>query len=182
MTQTIHEIVADISKVHAVDKNTKHSYIETYERLFRERRNQSITIVEAGVASGESILMWSRYFSNAKIIGLDLDTSEFMHDRSENIFLYDGNVTDTAFVVDKVKNGIDIFIDDASHKSNDMLQTFEIVKKFMNKNGLYVIEDIPSDSVVNFLSDSIKDYKTEIVDLRRIKGRYDDIMLVVYFT
>ena len=40
------------------DKGTSHSYIETYEGLLSGSVGKGITLLEIGVATGKSLLMW----------------------------------------------------------------------------------------------------------------------------
>jgi len=54
------------------DKNTVHSYLETYENLFENKRESCKNILEIGVQDGGSIKLWNDYFINAKIYGLDI--------------------------------------------------------------------------------------------------------------
>jgi hypothetical protein len=42
--------------VGGTDKNTTHSYLGTYEKLFSPRREDSIRILEIGIWSGASLL------------------------------------------------------------------------------------------------------------------------------
>ena len=47
------------------------SYYAEYERIIEDRRNQPLRILELGVFSGASMLIWSDYAPNATIVGLD---------------------------------------------------------------------------------------------------------------
>ena len=182
---TLQDIVNEISKVRPVDKATKHSYINSYVKLFESRRGVPTTIVEAGVASGESIKLWSMYFTHpsSRIIGLDFNTSDVIHQYDDRVSLFDGNVIDVTFVSNAIKDGVDIFIDDASHRCQDMITTFTIVKQFMLPRGVYVIEDVPDANVVKMLTTMCtKDHlEFEVIDLRHVKGRYDDVLFVIKF-
>ncbi len=57
------------------DKGTAHSYIEVYEELFNPYRFNS-TILEIGLAYGESFMMWREYFIDSTIIGVDISDEE----------------------------------------------------------------------------------------------------------
>jgi hypothetical protein len=46
----------------------------------------------------------------------------------------------------------------------------------MKVGGIYIIEDIQNDDEASYLKNSIPN--SEIIDLRGIKNRYDDLVLV----
>jgi len=74
----------------------------------------------------------------------------------------------------------DIIIDDGSHQLDHQLKSFNLLKHKMNKDGIYIIEDVDNlDSVTPFfkeLHDNI-----EIIDLRKQKQRYDDVLITYKF-
>ena len=54
------------------DKGTVHSYIPEYERLFKPYRDKKINILEIGIAYGESLELWDKYFNNANVFGSEI--------------------------------------------------------------------------------------------------------------
>ena len=54
------------------DKNTAHSYLETYEKLFKPYKDEDIVFVEVGVREGGSIRLFGDYFTKAIIYGYDI--------------------------------------------------------------------------------------------------------------
>jgi hypothetical protein len=58
------------------DKDTLHSYLDTYEILFKDKRNTSKAVMEIGISEGGSIKLWNDYFINANIFGLDIIKNE----------------------------------------------------------------------------------------------------------
>ena len=46
------------------DKNTDHNYLDTYEKLFADKVDKPITLLEVGYYEGESAVLWSNYFTN----------------------------------------------------------------------------------------------------------------------
>lgn len=47
-------------------------YLELYEQYFSRLIDDKIVLLELGVASGQSVKMWKKYFINGTIVGLDL--------------------------------------------------------------------------------------------------------------
>lgn len=78
------------------------------------------------------------------------------------------------------QNDFNIIIEDGSHKIEDMsFVVVEYVKK-LTPNGVLIVEDIPNFNWTNILKNLIPDnYKVEVKDLRRVRGRYDDILMII---
>ena len=55
------------------DKNTRHSYLETYEKIFNNKKETATHVLEVGIGGGfpgdggGSIKLWHDYFTNANI-------------------------------------------------------------------------------------------------------------------
>ena len=167
------------------DKGTVHSYIPVYERLFSPYRDKKINFLEIGVAFGESLEMWYEYFSKeSRIHGLDNQTKEIATKLEDNRF--DITITDQTDpnIVSKLGNEkFDIILDDGSHIFEHQIKSFHLLKDSINKGGLYVIEDI--DNIDEKYNDfmELKKYclDCEIIDLRKEKNRYDDVIAVYKF-
>ena len=59
------------------DKNTSHSYVEVYQKLFASKKESATHVLEIGIGSipywnGGSIKMWADYFTNAQIHAPDI--------------------------------------------------------------------------------------------------------------
>ena len=121
-----------------------HNYLHFYEQLLKPF-NGKFKMLELGVQFGFSLKMWEESYPNAKIIGVDNDPE--ILNRNLNLtnaeFLY-GDVTDETFV-DKLINKedeFDIIIDDASHKSQDQINSFMFLFPYIKPGGYYIIEDL----------------------------------------
>jgi hypothetical protein len=127
------------------ERSKARHYYETYERFFGPRRQDKLVIFEVGVFNGESTKIFSRYFDQAVIIGIDHDLKPIDLDGFNNVTLYQGDQRDESFLLELVSrhapNGIDIVIDDASHIGSLSKRTFEILFPAVRSNGLYVVED-----------------------------------------
>ena len=47
-------------------------YIDVYEKYFENLKDKELKILEIGIDKGPSLKVWSDYFKNSKIIGLDI--------------------------------------------------------------------------------------------------------------
>jgi len=53
------------------DKNTVHSYLATYEKLFSKKKETAKNVLEVGIHFGGSIKLWHDYFVNSTVYGIE---------------------------------------------------------------------------------------------------------------
>ena len=170
------------------DKGTVHSYIPEYERLFSPYRDKKINVLEIGIAYGESLELWYKYFNNAKIFGADIHDVEIFSDKfkpggykdDERFTIWISDATKPEFLDVIGDTKFDIIIDDGSHILQHQVDTFKLLKPRMNKGGIYVIEDVANVMIDEIEFEELHD-NMETIDLRHKKGRYDDAMFVFKF-
>ena len=194
MNKTLLELV-DNSKT---DKNTCHSYLDTYESLFFSKKNNPNNILEIGIGepyhdnrNGGSIKLWRDYFMNSTIYGIDIhDISKINSDiiNQERINLLTGqNAYDLSFIKENFidKNiTFDILIDDGPHTLDSMIFFIQNYINLLNKNGLMIVEDVQSmdwiQHLINAIPANLNDkINYETFDLRNNKRRWDDILFVI---
>ena len=165
------------------DKNTTHSYLEAYERVFKPKRHDPVRIVEIGVFTGGSLRAWADYFDHAEseIIGLDINPHLVRFDLSTpkiKTMILDATNREA---VNRLEGSFDFVIDDGSHALRDQMASYLLLKSKMRPGGAYIIEDIQSMDDANMLKTLAEDggASAELVDTRHVKGRYDDLMLVI---
>jgi hypothetical protein len=137
--------------VSGTDKSSEHhDYCRIYEKYFEPLRDKNITLLELGFGGhedinkgGESMNMWDGYFQNAKLACVDISP------KNDNIItgeLYIGSQDDKEFLTAVVHNisGVDVIIDDASHKSSLTIKSFEILFPLLQSGGYYCVEDLHS--------------------------------------
>lgn len=182
------ESLADIYKRHCVtgpdvghgDKGGTHSYIGSYERLLQPYRAKC-TLMEMGIAFGLSLEMWREFMPTSRIIGVNncyvFDTSKLL---AAGIELIEADCTTQDFKRKVSGIGFDVVIDDASHMYDNQIATFNLLKNQMNPGGIYIIEDIlcPEQAVPGFRK---LHPNCEIIDLRHVKKRFDDMLVVFRF-
>lgn len=167
------------------DKGSVHSYLPVYEEILAPYRKKNI--LEIGLFNGASLLMWEQYFSG-KVYGIDChrrphdgmaDLGPLIKQGTHNILIFDAEDEDQ---VDLYLKGVsfDVIIDDAGHHVEQQLRLYKVFKPYLNKDGIYIIEDIQNidkDSDIFLNIDPQK--KVSIVDLRGIKNRYDDVLCII---
>ncbi len=126
---------------------TKHDYLNALENLFEklfghQSRKLSLHILEIGVRNGASLRTFATAYSNANVIGIDIEKGckNLCHDL-ENVDIIHGDAT-SPVDVNRLPM-FDIVIDDGSHLPRDANIIFQLLySNHLNKGGLYMNEDI----------------------------------------
>jgi hypothetical protein len=120
-------------------------YYEAYTKYFEEIRDQGLNILELGVHEGISLRIFSEYFRNARLLGVDINPCPNDLSMLANVSLRICDQTDRAKLLGVVDafspSGLDIVIDDASHYGFYSLTSFEILFPRLKIGGLYIVED-----------------------------------------
>lgn len=169
------------------DKDTFHSYIEMYEQFLSPLIDKSATIAEVGIQYGGSMLLWQDYLPKANFIYLD--NVDAVHPKiydsldlkRSTIFFEDAYTQEAAAKVKKLaRKGIDLIIDDGPHTLESQCQFLSLYLPLLVKDGVAIIEDVQSTDWFAVLEQHVPEgYVFEIIDLRAVKGRYDDLVFAV---
>lgn len=158
------------------DKGTTHCYIDSYDKLFKPFQKKKINVLEVGVREGGSIRLWSDYFTNAKIYGYDIENTAYPANLNEKItyIVKDINKVLPEEVSDLAPT---IAIDDGSHSLSDQLAFVKLVYPHIKTGGLLIVEDIQNlDRDKPYFEEL--GYSFDVVDVRQVQNRYDDVLLV----
>lgn len=168
------------------DKNSTHSYIDYfYESVFSNYKSTPIVLVELGVQYGGSIKLWDLYFDNCEIYALDMEVQsrafEKFCENQNNIHYIIGDACSNE-IADKIPK-FDIFIDDGSHSLKDQMTAIKLYLPRLKDSGVFIIEDVQDYNELtilkNYTQSLYSGYTFEFIDLRIVKYRYDDLMLVI---
>jgi GR25 family glycosyltransferase involved in LPS biosynthesis/cephalosporin hydroxylase len=169
------------------DKNTIHSYLDLYNTLLLPKKNTAKNVLEIGIQRGGSIRLWSDFFTNAHVYGVDVMESRYVWEgiRKNNITLYtstDGY--DTNFVKTAFSNiRFDFMLDDGPHTLESMIQFIHLYSPLMTQDGILIIEDVQSWDWIDVLTKETPEELKKFVksyDLRKNKDRYDDIVFTIH--
>lgn len=116
-----------------------------YDKVLEPWVDREVKVLELGVYKGDSLLLWSDYFSKGTIVGIDVKLAKNFIP-GERVQVYEGSQGDTEFlseVANKVApEGFDIIIDDASHIGILTKKSFwHLFENHLKPGGLYAIED-----------------------------------------
>lgn len=171
------------------DKNTCHSYLPLYQNLLARKKLTATNVLEVGILNGGSIKLWSDFFPNATVYGLDvIHINEVWEEivNKENIVLHTSTdaYNEECFNVNFLNKNIkcDIMIDDGPHTLESMLQFIKLYSQIMTDDGILIIEDVQSTDWIGPLTEAVPDELKQYVkvyDLRRIKNRWDDVVFTI---
>ena len=117
-------------------------YLRQYERLFQPFADQKIVVMEIGIHNGASLAVWERYFSQAQIVGVDIEPSRKQFTR-KRVQVEIGSQFDAAFLAALSQQyAPSIIIDDGSHVDEHQIFTFEKLFPSLAPGGIYIVEDI----------------------------------------
>ena len=119
--------------------------------------------------------MWSEYFPNSYIIGVELKKINY-RPSNDRIKLITGDGTDSK-TFQNIKN-LDIVIDDGSHVFTDQIFSYAILFDKLNKGGIYIIEDVKDIDAVGGFFNRLN-VNAKIFDFRKLKNRHDDVIIEI---
>lgn len=167
----------EIAQKHDTDK-VQHGYIPHYESRFDRQRYSDITLLEIGVGGyddmltgGHSLRMWREYFTNGKIIGLDINLKD--PQIAPGCEIVQGDQSDPRTLQKLIDDygPFDIVIDDGSHRPNDIMQSWVVLWDALKDEAWYVIEDLQTSYWSSFGGSSVRTGDTVIGFLQGLIDR-----------
>ncbi len=166
-----------------------HGYSKYYEKYFCDIKNKNISLLEIGIFKGNGLALWSKYFPNGKINGLDIGVETFKQNKSyfkkiddtifnnlEELYVLDSSNHEDVEKLDLPK--FDIIIDDGNHNPIPQYNTFCNFYKNLNDNGIYVIEDIKSKDI-KLLMKKIENHQDEYKQCLHFLGNKNEYILFI---
>ncbi|WP_278471972.1 glycosyltransferase family 2 protein [Gimesia maris] len=121
-------------------------YISEYERLFADFRTVPVRLLEIGIQNGGSLDIWSKYFDTLKkAVGCEInpDSGKLKYENPNvMVVIGDANEDPTEQEILEQCQSFEIIIDDGSHKSSDIISSFNRYFPYLENNGVYVAEDL----------------------------------------
>jgi hypothetical protein len=133
----------DLAVSEGTDKSSvEHDYARQYERAFDQFRDANIDVLEIGIASGSSLRMWEKYFTRARLVGVDIIDECVRHQGGRKVVEI-GSQADPVFLEKlATKYAPTIIIDDGSHQADHIELTLRHLFPSLQPGGCYVIEDL----------------------------------------
>lgn len=121
-------------------------YLSIYDAEFARFINDGrpLQLLEIGVQNGGSLELWKKILPfGSSVRGVDIDPNVLNIRFADQEIRVDVADATTSAVVDLLSDEMfDVIIDDGSHKSDDIIKTFELCFNFVKPGGLYIIEDL----------------------------------------
>lgn len=119
-------------------------YFDIYHRHLSKFIGRDAHIVEVGVQSGGSLLMWKHYFGPSCLVtGVDLDEACRAHE-GDGIRVVIGDQSDRGFwkTFTAEMPAVDVLIDDGTAKADGQIVTLEEILPHLRPGGVYLCEDV----------------------------------------
>lgn len=121
------------------------SYLDVYDLVLASLRDKPIRLLEIGVQNGGSLEIWDKYFPAAqKILGCDVNPqcSLLQYNNPKiKIIIGDAASVETKEEIKLESGSLSLILDDGSHTSRDIIQTFISLFPLLDANGTYMVED-----------------------------------------
>ena len=157
------------------DKNELHSYKRVYDK-YLSKLGKGKKVLEIGVQRGGSVITWAA--TGSDVYGIDIEDCPawLFHPR---IHLAKGNAYSLPAIEHFKKIGkFSMIVEDGSHKPEDIVWAAKWYSELLEDDGVMIVEDIPDDATVAELK-KIPGFYTVEFDLRSVKGRWDDRVVVL---
>ena len=183
-------ILDDISDTFGTDKGGEespvtwdlHSYTPIYDLILTGLRPERV--LECGIGDyydanndeeskrnpGASLRMWSEYFQDADIYGIDIDPAKLF--KTDRIQTYEVDQTSPKSIDSFLKEigsnlTFDIIIDDGLHTGEAAVILFDRLYERLSLGGYYIIEDLKlnqADIFVDFINGSNYTYNLTLIN------------------
>ncbi len=120
-----------------------HHYLPLYDRYFGPFRGRPVKMLEIGVSLGGSLAIWRSYFGpEAVLFGIDVNPACAKYD-GQSAHVRIGSQADPDFLrrVVAEMGGVDIVLDDGSHRSDHMRASLDTLYPLLTEGGIYIVED-----------------------------------------
>lgn len=172
------------------DKGNWHTYTGMYERLltpFLEK--ESLSLLEIGVQAGGSAVLWHDFMPNAQLYLVDISdqrnpefTAKLNHDRYKFYEMDAYDLKTCEYISKENIEGYDIIIDDGPHTLESQIECIKLYIPLLKPGGVMIIEDLQdiswTQTLMNYVPEELKK-NVEVLDVRHVKGRYDDIAFII---
>lgn len=120
----------------ATDKVTVHGYLPEYERI-AERLGPAASVLELGVAGGESLRLWRHLFPAGTVTGVDGDDGSVWPEGTVKVVARH----DDPALPGMLGGPFDLIVDDGCHEGSMVRRSFALLWPLLAPGGCYVVED-----------------------------------------
>lgn len=117
-------------------------FTPVYEKYFNALKDLPINILEIGISTGNSLNLWTEFFPNANVYGIDIVDCKHMTRGKIKTFQCDQSNREEMKKIMEQLPLMDIIIDDGSHVISHQQITIATLFPFVKSKGMYWIEDL----------------------------------------
>ena len=142
----------EIAETYQTDKNFFHNYYHrAYDEALLPLKETATKVCEIGICgqnpavnwvNGNSLRIWRDYFTNANILGLDIDPFDNVLGDRVTIDFIDQSSREQVIEYSTKLSDYDLIVDDGSHKMYDQQITFAYFFKSLRSGGIFILEDL----------------------------------------
>lgn len=117
-----------------------HDYLQVYEPLIPA--DVPVKLLEVGWYEGASMRTWREYLHpESLVVGVDINQPA---DPVDRVHFRHANATKSTEIIPVAEEfgDFDVIVDDGSHLSPDVVETFRLLWSRVAPGGLYIIEDL----------------------------------------
>lgn len=169
--RTLKQVSIDLN--YPSDKDTSHNYLPVYQEEFTKIEN--IKILELGVYTGGSLVLWNSFFIDSEIHGID--NQKYTDDPIPGTMHW-GNYQSLCDDFDD--NYFNYIVNDSLHYAEDQIEAFNLYYPKLKPGGKFFMEDIPDMDNVTEIVKSLEGYTFKVYNMNKSSDFQDSIILVVY--
>lgn len=128
-----------------------HDYLRHYEVTLAPFRDADITVLDLGVGGDPnrfaSALAWVSYFSQAKVVAVDIEANTSPHERITFMQMDLGNISSLVSLARQVRPTV--VVEDASHWWSHQILSLVYLLPIVEPGGVYIWEDLHTSSPVH---------------------------------
>jgi hypothetical protein len=156
------------------DKDTYHNYLPVYENEFNKLDN--VKILELGVYTGGSLKLWTEYFNNAEVHGIE--HTNYSPETKINAIMHWGKYE--ALYQEFEDNYFDYIINDSMHDANSQIDAFNLYYPKLKYGGKFFMEDIINENQLKIILGYLDGYSLKVWNMNDTSKSKDSIILAVY--
>ena len=136
------------------EKILSHNYSIFYEKYLKDLKEKKFNLLELGSHEGKSLASFYFYFSNAVMIGANINPFQmkFASKRITELYVDVSSKEILTSLSNHLEYELDVVIDDASRNLRDIIITLPIFFKKLKSRGIYIIEDVNQFNVFKELN------------------------------
>ena len=177
--------------------NNHHNYTQYYSEIFSGKKKNIKNFLEIGLGTNNiklasnmgvegkplaSLRAWRDYFPNGDIYGADIDRNILMNEDRIKTFYVDQTKPET--IKELFKNmGVekfDVILEDGLHEFNANICFFENSIKYLDDDGIYIIEDVYYKDEEKFISYfKNKSYNFSLINLYHDKNISNNNLIII---